>query len=161
MPILCQTVALASSGPAHYSSVMALRSTFLRLHRCLRQLGRPPRDFTSKWRPPCGVRAWRPCQVLLGAWALYTWDLPGRHASSGPARLLQLCKISGCLYTSYVQDQHYFVSFIVDNLFMRHTFQDPAAYPRILDIVDLRPLRGRHAYKASSRSALPDSLQLC
>jgi hypothetical protein len=41
------------------------------------------------------------------------------------------------------------------------TFQDPARYPRILDIVDLRPLRGRHAYKASLRSALPDSLQLC
>jgi hypothetical protein len=44
---------------------------------------------------------------------------------------------------------------------MRHTFQDPAGYPRILDIVDLRPPRGRHAYKASLRSALPDSLQLC
>jgi hypothetical protein len=28
----------------------------------------------------------------------------GRHASSGPARLLQLCRISGCLYTPYVQD---------------------------------------------------------
>jgi hypothetical protein len=25
----------------------------------------------------------------------------------------------------------------------------------------LRPLRGRHAYKASSRLALPDSLQTC
>jgi hypothetical protein len=25
----------------------------------------------------------------------------------------------------------------------------------------LRPLRGRHAYKASLRSAPPDSLQLC
>jgi hypothetical protein len=74
---------------------------------------------------------------------------------------LQLCRISGCLYTPYVQDQNYFVSFIVDNLFMRRTFQDPAGYPRILDIVDLRPLRGRHTYKASLRSALPDSLQLC
>jgi hypothetical protein len=47
----------------------------------------------------------------------------------------------------YVQDQHYFVSFIVDNLFMRRTFQDHAEYPRILDIVDLKPLRGRHTYK--------------
>jgi hypothetical protein len=37
--------------------------------------------------------------------------------------------------------------FIVDNLFMRHTFQDLAGYPRILGIVDLRPLRGRHAYR--------------
>jgi hypothetical protein len=30
--------------------------------------------------------------------------------------------------------------FITDNLFMRRNFQDPARYPRILDIVDLRPL---------------------
>jgi hypothetical protein len=52
-------------------------------------------------------------------------------------------------------------SFMVDNLFMRCTFQDPAGYPRILDIFDLRPLQGRHAYKASLRSALPDSLQPC
>jgi hypothetical protein len=27
---------------------------------------------------------------------------------------LQLCKISGCLYTPYIQDQHYFTIFIVD-----------------------------------------------
>jgi hypothetical protein len=27
-------------------------------------------------------------------------------------------------------------------------FQDPTGYPRILDIIDLRPLWGRHAYKA-------------
>jgi hypothetical protein len=40
-------------------------------------------------------------------------------------------------------------------------FQDLARYPRILGVVDLRPLRGRHAYKASSRLALPNSLQLC
>jgi hypothetical protein len=74
---------------------------------------------------------------------------------------LQLCKISGCLHTPYIQDQHYSVSFIIDNLFMRRTFQDPTGYPRILDIVDVRLLQGRHAYKASSRSALPDSLQPC
>jgi hypothetical protein len=53
---------------------------------------------------------------------------------------LQLCGISGCLYTPYVQDQHYFVSFIVDNLFMRRAFQDLVGYPRILDIINLRPL---------------------
>jgi hypothetical protein len=29
---------------------------------------------------------------------------------------LQLCKISGCLYTPYVQDRRYFASFIVDRL---------------------------------------------
>jgi hypothetical protein len=45
---------------------------------------------------------------------------------------LQLCRISGCLYTPYVQDQHYFVSSIIDNLFMRRTFQDPTRYPQIL-----------------------------
>jgi hypothetical protein len=28
---------------------------------------------------------------------------------------LQLCRISRCLYTPYVQDQHYFASFIVDH----------------------------------------------
>jgi hypothetical protein len=43
----------------------------------------------------------------------------------------------------------------------RRTFQDPAGSPRILGIIDLRPLRGRHAYKAFLRSALPDSLQPC
>jgi hypothetical protein len=43
------------------------------------------------------------------------------------------------------------LSFNVDNLFMRRAFQDPAGYPRILDIVDLRPLRGCQADKASLR----------
>jgi hypothetical protein len=47
------------------------------------------------------------------------------------------------------------------DFFVRRAFQDLAGYPQILDIIDLRPLRGRHAYKASMRSALPDSLQLC
>jgi hypothetical protein len=50
-------------------------------------------------------------------------------------------------------------SFIIDNLFMRRTFQGPAGYPQILD--ELRPLRGRHTYKTSMRSALSDSLQPC
>jgi hypothetical protein len=50
---------------------------------------------------------------------------------------------------------------IIDYFFIRRTFQELAGYPQILDIVDLRPLRGRHAYKTSLRSALPDSLQLC
>jgi hypothetical protein len=50
---------------------------------------------------------------------------------------------------------------ITNDFFTLHTFQDLAGYPRILGIVDLRPLRGRHAYKAFLRSALPDSLQLC
>jgi hypothetical protein len=72
---------------------------------------------------------------------------------------LQPCRISGCLYTPTDQDQeissfvidyfkHFFVSFIIDNLFMRRTFQDPIGYPQILNIIELRPLRGQHAYKA-------------
>jgi hypothetical protein len=32
------------------------------------------------------------------------------------------------------------LNFIVDNLFMRRSFQDSAEYPQILDIVDLRSL---------------------
>jgi hypothetical protein len=36
---------------------------------------------------------------------------------------------------------------IIDNFFIRRTFQDLAGCPRILGIVDLRPLRGRHSYK--------------
>jgi hypothetical protein len=39
-----------------------------------------------------------------------------------------------------LKDRHYFISFIIDNLFMQRTFQDPVGYPRILDIIDLRPL---------------------
>jgi hypothetical protein len=70
---------------------------------------------------------------------------------------LQLCKISGCLYTPCIQDQQIF-GFIIDRLpilqlqlrpiddfFIRRTFHDLAGYFRIR-----RPLRGRHAYKASS-----------
>jgi hypothetical protein len=81
---------------------------------------------------------------------------------------LQLYRISGCLYTPYVEDQHHFVSFIIVHfdhyrspLHRMHLLEDSTRYPRILDIADLRPLRGRHAYDASLRSALPDSLQLC
>jgi hypothetical protein len=35
----------------------------------------------------------------------------------------------------------------IDNILMQRVFQDLAGYPRILGIVNLRPLRGRHAYK--------------
>jgi hypothetical protein len=84
---------------------------------------------------------------------------------------LQPCRISGCLYTPYVQDQRIFGSIIdqprtsqlqldvIDDLSNKCVFQDLAGYPQILD--ELRPLRGRHAYKGSLRSALRDSLQLC
>jgi hypothetical protein len=39
----------------------------------------------------------------------------------------------------------------------------PCSLQILMDIliIDLRPLRGRHTYKASLRSALPDSLQPC
>jgi hypothetical protein len=50
------------------------------------------------------------------------------------------------------------ISKTIEDLFTRCALQDPIGYPRILDIIDLRPLRGRHAYKASLRSAPPDSL---
>jgi hypothetical protein len=79
----------------------------------------------------------------------------------------QSCRIFGCLYTPNVQYQHYFSSFIIDRfvhyrrLLHATHLSNPASYPQILDIVDLRPLRGRHAYKASLSPALPDSLQLC
>jgi hypothetical protein len=59
---------------------------------------------------------------------------------------LQLCRISGCLCTPYVQDQHFLtassltISTTTKDLFMRRAFLDPARYPRILGIVDLRPL---------------------
>jgi hypothetical protein len=84
------------------------------------------------------------------------------------AHLGWLCQTL-CRYARYVgvSTLHMFkinitsLNFIVDNLFMRRTFQDSTGYPRILDIAVLRPLRGRHAYKASLRSALPDSLHLC
>jgi hypothetical protein len=58
---------------------------------------------------------------------------------------LQLCRISSCLYTPFVQDQHFpmdsllVVSTNTEDLFMRRTFQDPVGYPQILEIVDLRP----------------------
>jgi hypothetical protein len=86
----------------------------------------------------------------------------GRHASSGPARLLAAMQdIWVSLHSIRSRLNITVLRFIVDNLFMRHTFQDPVGYPRILDIIDLRPLWSRHAYKASSSSALSDSLQPC
>jgi hypothetical protein len=54
-----------------------------------------------------------------------------------------------------------FVSTTTKDLFVRRAFREPIGYPQILDIYDLMPLRGRHAYKASLRSALPDFLQPC
>jgi hypothetical protein len=39
------------------------------------------------------------------------------------------------------------ISTTIENFFMGCAFQDPAGYPQILDIVDLTPLRGQHAYK--------------
>jgi hypothetical protein len=59
---------------------------------------------------------------------------------------LQLCRISWCLYTPFVQDQHFSTtsSLIVltttKDLFMQCAPQDLAGYPQILDIVDLSPI---------------------
>jgi hypothetical protein len=82
---------------------------------------------------------------------------------------LHLCKISGCLYTLHVQDLHIFMALlansfghrnfsydIISDFFMRCTFQDPTGYPRVLGIVELRPLRGGQAYKSSLMLALPE-----
>jgi hypothetical protein len=65
---------------------------------------------------------------------------------------LHMLKISRFLASSS------FVSTTIEGFFMQCTFQDSVGYPRILGIVYLRLLRGRHAYKAFLRSALPDSL---
>jgi hypothetical protein len=50
---------------------------------------------------------------------------------------------------------------VIDDFFIRHIFKDLTGYPQILDIFYLRPLLGQHAYKASLRLALPNSLQPC
>jgi hypothetical protein len=110
-------------------------------------------------------------------WCLGAIDLRpsrGRHASSGSARLfaamqdiwvsLHSIRSRSTYFHGFVSNgsgHHNFSYDITDNLFIRHAFQDSAGYPRILAIDDLKPLRGRYAYKASSRSALPDSLQPC
>jgi hypothetical protein len=69
-----------------------------------------------------------------------------------PPDSLQLCRISGCLYTPYVQNQwiHGFVIDqtrtsqlqydIIGDFFIRRIFQDLVGYPRILRIIDLRRL---------------------
>jgi hypothetical protein len=75
---------------------------------------------------------------------------------------LHTFKINGFMALSSTKPGHRNFSYdINDDFFIRCTFQDPTGYPRILDIIDLRPLRGRHAYNASLRSALLDSLQPC
>jgi hypothetical protein len=66
---------------------------------------------------------------------------------------LQLCRIFRCLYTPLVEDQHFSTASLLtvlttnEDIFMRCAFQNPTGHPRILDIVDLRPLSGWHAYK--------------
>jgi hypothetical protein len=75
---------------------------------------------------------------------------------------LHTFKINGLLASSSTKLGHRnFTYDVINNLFTQRIFQDHAGYPRILGIVDLKPLRGRHACKASLRSALLDSLQPC
>jgi hypothetical protein len=52
-------------------------------------------------------------------------------------------RISRCLYTPYVQDQHssmtssFTVLTTTEDFFVQHTFQDPIGYPQILYIAEL------------------------
>jgi hypothetical protein len=75
---------------------------------------------------------------------------------------LHTLKINGFLASASIKPRHHNFNYnITNDFFIRRTFQDLAGYPRILGIVGLRPLSGRHAYNASLRLALPNSLQLC
>jgi hypothetical protein len=50
-------------------------------------------------------------------------------------------KINGFMDSSSTNPGHRNFSYgIIDTFFIQHTFQDLAGYPRILGIVDLRPL---------------------
>jgi hypothetical protein len=54
---------------------------------------------------------------------------------------LHTSKINRFLASSSTNPGHRNFSYdIIDDFFMRRTFQDPTGYPRILDIVDVRPL---------------------
>jgi hypothetical protein len=97
---------------------------------------------------------------LRSACLEWLYQTPCSHA--GYLGVSTLHMFNKFLASSSTNPGHHNFSYnIVDNLFMRHAFQDLAGYPRILGIDDLWPLRGRYVYKASLRSALPDSLQPC
>jgi hypothetical protein len=120
---------------------------------------RHPGSYVGNEGLPVGCAPNGPTKCFWCLGAVHLRPSWGRHASSGSTRLLQPCRISGCLYTPYVQDQQIsgfivnqpqhrnYNNNIVSDFFIRHTFQDLVGYPWILGIVDLRPLRGRHAYK--------------
>jgi hypothetical protein len=100
---------------------------------------------------------------LRSACLEWLYQTPCSYARYLGVSTLHTFKINRFLASSVTGYGHrnYSYDIIVGNIFMQRTFQDLAVYPRILGIVDLRPLRGRHAYKASLRSALLDSLQPC
>jgi hypothetical protein len=89
---------------------------------------------------------------VLGAYVLR--PSLGRHASGGPARLLaaMLGDLGvSTLHTlkidilsqgssSTIPGHRNFSYDVINDFFIRRTFQDLAGYPRILGIVDLRPL---------------------
>jgi hypothetical protein len=123
-----------------------------------------------------GCAPHRPCQVLLGAWELL--DLRpsrGRHASGGSARLfaamqdiwVSLHSIRSRLMLFRQLHRRSAPDIATSAVIESTTSSCDAPFKILLGILgywplfDLRPLRGRHAYKTSSRSALPDSLQLC
>jgi hypothetical protein len=57
---------------------------------------------------------------------------------------LHMFKIHGFLASSSTNPSYHNFSYdIIDDFFIRRTFQDLVGYPRILGIVDFRPLRGR------------------
>jgi hypothetical protein len=89
----------------------------------------------------------------LGAFDLRHFQ--GRHASSGSAGLLAAMQNIWVSLHSIRSRSTLFGKLH----YWQHAFEDLARYPRILNIVYLRPHRGRLAYKAYMMSALPDSLQ--
>jgi hypothetical protein len=108
------------------------------------------------------LRLYRLETFLSSACLEWLYQTPCSYKGYLGVSTLHTFKINRFLASSSTDPGHHNFGYdIVDNLFKRCAFQDPIGYPRILDIVDLRPLRGWHTYKASSRSALPDSLQLC
>jgi hypothetical protein len=170
--------------PPASSSSSSGRSTILRLHRCLRQVARPPSSFVvafirsldlpSSPSSPSLARKTSP-GFYVGNEGLHVGCAP-----NGPAKYfrvlgrflildlpkvgmprvalpdsLQLCKISGCLYTPYVQDQQ-ISSFIVDRprtsqLQLRH-HRRPLHATRLSRSCWVSSDIGHHRLEASLRS---------
>jgi hypothetical protein len=92
---------------------------------------------------------------LRSACLEWLYQTPCSYAGYLGVSTLHTCKINIVLPASSL------ISKTIEDLFTQCALQDPTGYPRILNIIDLRPLRGQHANKASLRSAPQDSLQPC